>query len=531
MAQLPVAVDEQHAVARGDAEEGDESDDGRDAHHGRTYPHREHPSHEGQRQARQHYAGEGHVPELKVEKQENRQHREYRGKGEGAGRASRALELSAVLDAVAFGKLHRFGHSLLHIRHHAAHIASADIGGDDYLALHVLPADGVGAGGGDYVRHLAEGDLAPRAGVYQRVAHSFQRSGALVSEPQHHIVAALPFIDVGEFLAGEGQLHETVEVGDADAVLRECGPVGPDLYLRRGGLLLDGSVDKTLYSGDAALDGIAHHLHRSQVGAEYLDGDCGLGAGEHMVDTVSERLSDSHRHAGDGVETAAHIIEHGLLRPVLQGEVHIHLGPVGGLRVFVEVSASGAPGSARDLRDGEQLLFHQRSQFVADFKRRALTGHGGYRHRAFVEVRKEAAAHLREHGHRTDEQDCGRAHHGLLVSEDRSEGLPVDVSEIAAEPALALVAGQVFIAGQQILAEQRSDGHSHDERHKEGDDVGDAQRLEQPSLHPAEEEEWSERHHNDERGVDYRRAYLPRAFKHHVEDLLPLCGALAVVLP
>ena len=168
---MAVAVYQQHSVAGRNSEQGYESYYGRYAHDRGTYPYGKHSAYQGQRQAGKHNGRQTQVAELGIQEQEDYEYREYRSQGEGAGRICRALELSPVLDAVAFWQGDFPSDHFFDFFNHASHIPSAHIGAHYSLAPYVLPADGSGASGGHYVRNLSECDLAAGSGVDKHVGH------------------------------------------------------------------------------------------------------------------------------------------------------------------------------------------------------------------------------------------------------------------------------------------------------------------------------------------------------------------------
>ena len=73
--------------------------------------------------------------------------------------------------------------------------------------------------------------------------------------------------------------------------------------------------------------------------------------------------------------------------------------------------------------------------------------------------------------------------------------------EPAVYPILLLVAGEIAVAREHHLAEQRGNGHCHNKRHHKRYEIGQAKWLEHATLKAAEEEERGKGHHDDECGV------------------------------
>ena len=69
---------EQNAVARGDAQQRDEPDDGRNAHFARSEPQARNAADQGQRQVQQDDAGDLQAAEFLIQQQENDEQRDER---------------------------------------------------------------------------------------------------------------------------------------------------------------------------------------------------------------------------------------------------------------------------------------------------------------------------------------------------------------------------------------------------------------------------------------------------------------------
>ena len=269
------------------------------------------------------------------------------------------LELTAVLDVVAFGQGDLAAYRAFHIGNDAAYVASRDVRGDDQLALHVLACDGARTVGGDNLRHLAQRHFASVAGVDKRIAHGINAVRIVFVETQHNVHRPLPLVDVADLLAAESEVDEAVEIIDGDAVLREGEPVGTHLQLGRLCLLLHRHIHQTVNAADGTLDLIAEHLQAAEVGAEEFDSYVRPCAGKHVVDAVTERLPHRDGDAGDSTEPRTDVIEELLTAASVEPELHIQFGTVDRLGMFVQLAPSCAPCRTRDLGDSEQFALHE----------------------------------------------------------------------------------------------------------------------------------------------------------------------------
>ena len=109
---------------------------------------------------------------------------------------------------VAFGQLHFLAYCLLDVGYYVAQGSAAGIGGDDYLALHVLAVDGVGSGTGYDVCHVAQWHLASVLRVDDEVAHL-----VVVGCLHHKVEGSAGFVHLRHGLAGEVHGEELVELG------------------------------------------------------------------------------------------------------------------------------------------------------------------------------------------------------------------------------------------------------------------------------------------------------------------------------
>src|SRR5918992_4789979 len=83
-----------------------------------------------------------------------------------------------------------------------------------------------------------------------------------------------------------------------EPLTRRCGWIDSHLECRDICLGLSSEVDDSLYLRHLALHLAGQLSQRWQVLAENLDGDTGARAGQHVVDTMRDRLANRHIGAG-----------------------------------------------------------------------------------------------------------------------------------------------------------------------------------------------------------------------------------------
>ena len=74
------------------------------------------------------------------------------------------------------------------------------------------------------------------------------------------------------------------------------------------------------------------------------------------------------------------------------------------------------------------------------------------------------------------------------------------------------------LAGQQIIGQDRRDGDRREQRGEDRDDVGDAERREQPPLDAGQRKQRHEHQHDDHRRVDDAGADLLARRRDHLQD-------------
>ena len=271
------------------------------------------------------------------------------GQHEGAAGGLLALELSAVFDMVALGQHYLCVHDVLYVIDYAAQVASAGIGRDDDLTLHVLAVDGVGTHGGLHVSHVGEGYLAAVGIVYHQVADAFHVAAVVLRGTDHEVEGLAFLVDLRYGLAGHIDCDELGEGRQGDTVAGEHVAFGSDLELGTLDLLLYVEVGYALYSAYRALDAVAYDEHLVEVVSEKLDGDAGLGTAEHGVDTVADRLTYLDVGSAYGRELLTHLVQQFRVGAVFQYEGSLYLGYIDTQCVLVQLGASGLAGHGLDL--------------------------------------------------------------------------------------------------------------------------------------------------------------------------------------
>ena len=141
--ELVVSADEQHTITSSNTEQRDETDDGRDADFARSNHQGEYPTNQGQWQVEQDNPTLSSILELGINQEENDHNTHQRSQEQGTAGCFFALELTTEFHVIAFRQLHFGIDAFADIVHYPTKVASAGVGRDDNLALHILTAHAI----------------------------------------------------------------------------------------------------------------------------------------------------------------------------------------------------------------------------------------------------------------------------------------------------------------------------------------------------------------------------------------------------
>ena len=214
------------SVARSDAEHGDEADQRADREHTAAPPHAGDSTDQRERQIDHHQRGVARAAESGVEQDADSGGDQRAEQQEPLSRATGALELAAILDAIVRLGFEHSVHRSLDFARYGAEIASGDVAGNDDAPLAVLVSDLVRRGTALQLRDFTERDQC-RAGC-EREALEFAELRRRLAVAEHDVVARLVAQDLGRQVSLVDRLHGGRELG-------RCDPRGG----QRGGVRLD----------------------------------------------------------------------------------------------------------------------------------------------------------------------------------------------------------------------------------------------------------------------------------------------------
>lgn len=133
-----IFCNEEYAVAGGNAEEGDEADDGRDTEAAGAEPDGENAADEGEGKVEKYDEGKGETAEFGVEQEVDDGKGKDEDEDEGSGCGAGTFELTTIFNAVAFRQFDFGVDGTFNVVDDTDGIAAADIGRNDEFALNVL---------------------------------------------------------------------------------------------------------------------------------------------------------------------------------------------------------------------------------------------------------------------------------------------------------------------------------------------------------------------------------------------------------
>ena len=509
------------AVAGGDAEERDESNQRSDREYaaGQEYP--GHAADQRQRQVDHDDGGVAGGPECAEQDQEDA--------GDGAEPESQeealgcdlGFELSAVLDAVAVRERDAGRHLLPHVGDDSPEIPPGDIRADDYPPLAVLARDEVGTAVFDDVGEAAQRHARPGGHVEARLPHILQVGHVVGPVAQHQRHGHLAVDDLSHLSSEQHRFQGRRGLAGGQPVAGERVPVEADVHRRDVGLRLQRQVDE---AGDVLQRGhglAAERPQHGQVVSKNLDGNIGAGTRQHMVDAVGDRLSDGDIGAGHERQAVPDLFEDDGPRPAAGQQPHVDLRRFNALDVLVELRPPGPARRRGDFRYIEQQPFDGAAQRIRLRQAGAGQRHGADDERAFVERRQEGASHPRDACQRRGEQEGGRADHQPRTLDHARQQARVYALEHGGQRRLTTRADSAR-ARQQVQAERRRHGQGDDQRRKQRNQIGEPERLQQAALDPRQEEERQEDQHDDDGRENDGRADFAAGAIHHFQGGAPL---------
>ena len=525
---MVISVNEQDAIARGDAEERDETDDGRNADDSARHLQGKDPSHQRQGQVDQHDGTLPHAAELVMKQQEDDQHAEETDQQERACCRLFALELTAILQVVTLRQCHSLCDALLDVAHHAAQVASLHVARDDNLALRILTVHGIGTRSRGYLGNVLQGNLLP-VGINHEPADVLYAPAVLVVHLDGEVEGHVALIDLRHRLPLEQHTHVVGKLFRRDTVAGHELTARCDAYLRTLHLLLHIEVGHALHVRYLGLDLVGQTVHAVQVLSEELDGDIGLRTRQHGIDAVRDGLPYLDAHSGQFRQLAAHLGHQFPATASLKHERSLYLTRIHAEGMLVQFRTSRLAGHRLDFRDGHEQFLGTTAYLVTLLQRDAGQRGDAYRIGALVETGQEGTAHAAQQGQGHHHEHCHRSQDRTPVLQGTSQQRGVCTLQ-GCHPAHVLTGSRFLnslsipLPFQEIGTEHRGERESHHRGGKERHDEGYAQRHEHTSLHALQEEERQEAHHDDERGVEDGHTHLARSIIDDTElALQPSC--------
>ena len=494
-----VAVQEEDAVAEGEARDGDEADEGGDGEDGIRERDGRDAADESERDVEE---GEARAPEAPDGREDESEHDDEQGGAEsgealgGAG-AGRGAAGEGKRAAVAGGER---GERRLESLHGVAGVrVRRRIAGDERLAASAVAEEQVGGllgdDAGDFVKadraalraHEEEGSDGVLVRKVVDVAEADGDGGAARAPADFARLHAVE--GGGDLFAGvaEGESRFGEGVGVVVDAQGADGHFAVGAHVGDGGLGVEGGLDV----GDGGAESVG-------VLAEDVDRDLGLGAGEDGADAVGDRIADEDARAGDVAERLADVVADAVR---IGGEVHAdHV--LGARHRFGVLVAFGASRAARHREDAVDLRQRRHAGF-GETLRLGERGAGregeGDVAGILAEGREEARAEGRRHAARDGAEGDGEEDDEDGRLEGEAEDRTVGRLERTRGNRIPAVLRRFL---RRTPEDVREGGHE-DERDEEGggenEDVGEAEGTEEATLDAGEHRERQEDEEDDGR--------------------------------
>ena len=182
--------------------------------------------------------------------------------------------------------------------------------------------------------------------------------------------------------------------------------------------------------------------------------------------------------------------------------------------MLVEFGAPGFACRVFHLRNLKQNFFGTPTDAVCFFKRRAGQSTEIDGERTFVERRKEGATETKPEDNGQQRQHNGHCPNSFL-GEAKHTPKHATIGLLQSHHPARLASLAVGI--QQVGTQNGRQRQRNERRGKKTDDETDAQRLEHPSLHAAQEKERNKTDDDDERGVENGHSNLFRSLENHFQ--------------
>ena len=303
--EVPHAASQNDSVEHHHAEQGDESDSGRNAEGHSAQRQKGHAAHRRKGNGREDHRGVGRTAESEVEEHEN-QDQGHRNRDLKAGdRRAQVFKIAADVQPVAGRELDGGGKLGFDVGHHTRHVAFAHVDAHRNPSAGLRTADLRRSHRFDALGHGGQGDqVAVDAAQHDRAG----RGVASAARIQAHgdVKALLSFVDGAGDSARKPVLNGLAHLVQRDAVVGHGLAVGyPAVKAHAlGGLHLDVGGARNPF------DGRRHSTRQRGQGVEVvsvqLQGDVALGSADELVESQLNGLGELKKGAPNVGEFGLH---------------------------------------------------------------------------------------------------------------------------------------------------------------------------------------------------------------------------------
>ena len=406
-------------------------------------------------------------------------------------RTLHVLELPAPFEGIALGQRHIAGNRLLQLGHESAEVAVGDVDADHHPTLGQLAADLRRSldhldAGKPRQRHLS----AAARGQHQ-IADRRDIAAKRLGQPDRCRKPPLSLIDLGRNLAADCHLDHFVDIADIESSTRDRLTIDPDLQVLLTIDPLDPDILRPADAGRNLRDLVGGNLELPQIVTEDLHRDISPNPGDHLIDTVRDRLRHHDLHTRQHREFLADRFGDGVLSPTgrpliarLERDDRCRLVlRLGVGRRLASTQARNRRLHTRHLHhEPHRLHLHPDRLLQRDIRNAIDTGH----HRALLHLGNEGGAQKGHQRQRARQSDHRHGNRQGRTTDRTIQQKQIGLFELADQPGVVIINGMAGFGRldpQQIPRQHRRERERQHQREKERDRNREGERRKHLALH------------------------------------------------
>ena len=218
--QSIITADEQHTVTGSDTKQRDETNDGWNTNLARSDHQCKYPTNQCQRQVEQDHPTLSCILELGIDQEEDDHNTHQRSQKQCTTRCFFALELTSELHMIAFRQFHLGIDALTDIVHHPTKVASACVGRNHDLALHILTTYAIRTHSRNHISYIAQWDAFASWSINHQVVHLVCFIAYIILGTHDKVKHLALFIDLRYHSTCQIHFYELCKFRHGHAILR-----------------------------------------------------------------------------------------------------------------------------------------------------------------------------------------------------------------------------------------------------------------------------------------------------------------------